>query len=297
LRNILELRAGTHVAVAVVTMQRAIPLLLLAACTSNVDSTSNPHKAKVAEVSDNESTAFSYFVNKGLSDVQSAGIIGNLMQESGMDPTIYQYNGGVGRGIAQWSSGGRWDSDPGDNENDFAAQNGEDPWALNTELDFIWWELQNIPGDGLGDLQGATTVGDAVYAFMADYERCGDCAQGQRDAFANEAYSELSGGNNGNNGGGGCSVHTDGKLYCGNTTGAPIYAATNAESGVVDHLRSNPSWFDCWSTGEMHAGGNTTWYHTEGDDNGKTGFTPAVNLDTASSFDENPTAQGLRACN
>jgi hypothetical protein len=95
---------------------------------------------------------------------------------------------------------------------------------------------------------------------------------------------------------GACSVHNDGKLYCGNTVGAPIYAATNAESAVVDHLRSNPSWFDCWSTGEMHAGGNTTWYHTEGDDAGKTGWTPAVNLDTTSDFDANPTAKGLMPC-
>ena len=93
-----------------------------------------------------------------------------------------------------------------------------------------------------------------------------------------------------------CDVHDDGKLYCGNVAGAEIYAATNSESGVVDYLRSNPSWFDCWSTGEMHDGGNTTWYHTEGDDYGQTGWTPAVNLNTSSDFDANPTAQGLQPC-
>ena len=43
--------------------------------------------------------------------MQAAGIIGNLDQESGMDPTISQYDGGPGRGIAQWSTGGRWDTD------------------------------------------------------------------------------------------------------------------------------------------------------------------------------------------
>ena len=100
-------------------------------------------------------------------------------------------------------------------------------------------------------------------------------------------------------GGGGdpsCSVHDDGKLYCGNTPGASIYAADNAESGVVDHLESNPSWFDCWSTGELHAGGNTTWYHTQGDDTGAWGWVPAVDLDTTSDFDANPSASGLAAC-
>jgi hypothetical protein len=111
----------------------------------------------------------------------------------------------------------------------------------------------------------------------------------------------VAGGGGGGNGGGGgdpsCDVHADGKLYCGNTPGASIYSATNAESGVVDHLESNPSWFDCWATGELHAGGNTTWYHTQGDDNGDWGFVPAVDLNTASSFDANPSAQGLPACN
>ena len=94
-----------------------------------------------------------------------------------------------------------------------------------------------------------------------------------------------------------CMVHADGRLYCGNTVGAAIYASTNAESGVVDHLRSNPSWFDCWSTGELHGGGNTTWYHTQGDDAGNWGWTPAVDLDTTSDFDANPSAHGLRSCN
>lgn len=93
-----------------------------------------------------------------------------------------------------------------------------------------------------------------------------------------------------------CDVHADGKLYCGNTRGAAIHAATTAASAVVDHLESDPSWFDCWSTGELHAGGNTTWYHTQGDDTGAWGWTPAVDLDTTSAFDADPSAQGLPAC-
>ena len=104
------------------------------------------------------------------------------------------------------------------------------------------------------------------------------------------------GGTGGGGGNPGCSVHSDGKLYCTNTPGASIYAATNAESSVVDHLESNPSWFDCWATGELHAGGNTTWYHTQGDDNDNWGFVAAVDLDTQSSFDANPTAGGLQPC-
>jgi len=94
-----------------------------------------------------------------------------------------------------------------------------------------------------------------------------------------------------------CSVHSDGKLYCTNTSGAEMHSATNSSSSVVNHLRTSYSWFDCWATGERHAGGNTTWYHTLGDDNGNWGWVPGVDLKTPDAFDANPSGQGLRSCN
>jgi hypothetical protein len=93
-----------------------------------------------------------------------------------------------------------------------------------------------------------------------------------------------------------CSVHSDGRLHCDNTDNAAMHSATNAESSVVNHLRTTYSWFDCWATGELHAGGNHTWYHTLGDDNGNWGYVPAVDLHTSSSFDANPSAHGLKQC-
>ena len=41
--------------------------------------------------------------------------------------------------------------------------------------------------------------------------------------------------------------------------GAAMYASDNYTSGVVNHLRTTESWFKCWGTGQLHAGGNTTW--------------------------------------
>ncbi|WP_394825641.1 C39 family peptidase [Pendulispora albinea] len=93
-----------------------------------------------------------------------------------------------------------------------------------------------------------------------------------------------------------CSVRSNGRLYCNNKGGAALYASTTATSNVVDTVRTTYSWFDCWGTGDRHAGGNTTWYHTLGDDNGNWGWTPAVNLSTTSEFDADPSAQGLRRC-
>ncbi|WP_394842202.1 C39 family peptidase [Pendulispora brunnea] len=93
-----------------------------------------------------------------------------------------------------------------------------------------------------------------------------------------------------------CAVRSDGRLYCNNKAGANMYAARTTSSSIVDHVRTTYSWFDCWGTGERHAGGNTTWYHTQGDDNGNWGWTPAVNLSTTSEFDANPSAYGLNRC-
>ena len=93
-----------------------------------------------------------------------------------------------------------------------------------------------------------------------------------------------------------CDVHSDGKLYCDNTDNSAMYASDNFESAVVNHLRTTSSWFKCWAYGEEHPGGNKTWYYTLGDDNGNWGWVPAVDLDTASSFDANPSAHGLAEC-
>ncbi|WP_405021209.1 hypothetical protein OHV05_34215 [Kitasatospora sp. NBC_00070] len=67
-------------------------------------------------------------------------------------------------------------------------------------------------------------------------------------------------------------------------------------SETGDVLRSTYSWFACWTTGRLHEGGNTTWYHTQGGDSGMLGYVPAVALDTSSAFDANPTGYGLRHC-
>jgi len=131
----------------------------------------------------NDQTAYDYFVGKGLASFQSAGIVGNLDQESGVDPAAVQYGGGPGRGIAQWSVGGRWDTSGNDNVVWFANQKGQSPWSLGLQLDFIWYELTTF-GYGFGALKGTTNVTDATVVFQDDYEICGACAQSQRIAYA-----------------------------------------------------------------------------------------------------------------
>jgi hypothetical protein len=153
----------------------------------------------------NDQTAYDYFRAKGFTTFQAAGIVGNLDQESGVDPTIAQYGGGPGRGIAQWSTGGRWDTSPGDNLLAFAMQEGLPSTSLTVQLDFIMFELQMFSGYGLAMLQASTNLTDATTDFELGFEGCADptvCALPQRisyamdvlNAYGNDPVSDAGGG-------------------------------------------------------------------------------------------------------
>jgi len=131
--------------------------------------------------------AFDYFLGKGLTAIQAAGVVGNLDQESGMSPTAVQ-SGGPGRGIAQWSAGGRWDTSYHDNVVWYAGSQYD---TLAGQLDFIWYELTNFSGYGLSALQAATSVTGAVVAFQDNYEACGACDQSARVSYASAALSDF----------------------------------------------------------------------------------------------------------
>ena len=131
----------------------------------------------------NEKIAFEYFVGKGLSETQAAAIVGNLQQESTVNPHSVQ-QGGPGRGIAQWSVGARWNVTTDDNLASFAKNEGASPLSLETQLGFIWYELENFPRYGLSSLQDARTITAATVAFQKDFEACGACNSTHRVAYA-----------------------------------------------------------------------------------------------------------------
>jgi hypothetical protein len=142
-----------------------------------------------AITSSNNETAFVFFVQKGLSKDQAAGIVGNLDQESSMSPTVSQYGGGPGRGIAQWSAGGRWDHDDKDNVLWYASIKGQSPYSLDLQLDFIWYELTTFSSYGLEVLRNSTNITEATIAFERSFEGCGECDEANRLDYAAAAYS------------------------------------------------------------------------------------------------------------
>lgn len=62
-----------------------------------------------------------------------------------------------------WGDPGRWQ-----NLIAFAASTSRDPWALDTQLDFVWEELPNA---GLDSLLAAPTLEEAVLVFQDQFER------------------------------------------------------------------------------------------------------------------------------
>jgi hypothetical protein len=196
-----------------------------------------------AALSNNARTAFNYFVAKGFSEVQAAGIVGNLMQESSVRPTAVEYGGGPGRGIAQWSIGGRWNSGS-DSVYSFAANEGTSRWALDTQLDFIWYELDTVGGYGLSRLQSATTITGAVTAFQDEYEICGTCAQSKRIAYAEQALADYGSGSDGGDTG------TDQGASCYSGTLGREMPENACVQSVYDNLWyqcADGLWIDRWS--------------------------------------------------
>lgn len=148
-----------------------------------------PAQEATAATNNNE-TGFDFFVAKGLTKKQSAGIIGNLIQESGtpIDPRADQ-PGGPGKGIAQWSEGGRWDE-----LIKYARNRGQSRYSLNLQLNFVWYELERYPFYGLAELRDARSVREATKAFQDNFERCGKCDFNSRLRYAEGVYDDYANG-------------------------------------------------------------------------------------------------------
>src|SRR5258708_3009352 len=145
---------------------------LMSACSAPGNDPFDTSREALATAFANDKTAYDYFVGKGLTNFQAAAVVGNLDQESGVNPTVNQSGGGPGRGIAQWSAGARWDTTAGDNLVAYAMMQGLPTNSLTVQLGFIWYELETFPQYGLAMLRASTNVTDATAAFEDDFEGC-----------------------------------------------------------------------------------------------------------------------------
>lgn len=151
-----------------------------------------------SEMKNNATEFYSYFNSKGFTIESVAGMLGNLQQESNINPGMKQTaSARSGWGLIQWT--------PSSNLTDYAGAQGSD-WAtgeIQTQL--MWEEIINgyggqwIPKPGKGypysgvEFSQLTNVTTACMAYLIERERAGVEVAEKRVAYANAWYEYLSG--------------------------------------------------------------------------------------------------------
>ncbi|PKK40486.1 N-acetylmuramoyl-L-alanine amidase domain protein [Clostridiaceae bacterium JG1575] len=156
--------------------------------------TANEADQPTTPTSSNEETIWNFLSGKGLNAYAVAGVMGNLYAESALKPANLQNsyekslgytddsytaavdNGSytnfvkdsVGYGLAQWTFWSRKQA-----LLDFARAAGKSIGDLNTQLDFLWKELQEYTAV-FATLKAATSVKQASDAILTGYEKPAD---------------------------------------------------------------------------------------------------------------------------
>lgn len=118
---------------------------------------------RVFQTAASAKSAYQFFIERGYSAPAAAGIVGNLIQESGLNPNTV-HDGGTGLGIA----GHRLERL--DALRKFAADRGKPANDFRTQLEFIDQELRTTEGATGAALKAAATPEAAARAFIS-YER------------------------------------------------------------------------------------------------------------------------------
>lgn len=150
------------------------------------------------EMENNATEFYGYFNSKGFTIESVAGMLGNLQQESNINPGMKQTaSASSGWGLIQWT--------PSSNLTDYAKAHGTN-WAtgeIQTQL--MWDEIINgyggqwIPKPSLGygytgaEFSQLTDVAEACKAYLYERERAGVEALTKRLTYANNWYEYLTG--------------------------------------------------------------------------------------------------------
>lgn len=121
---------------------------------------------------DNAEKAFNFLKSQGYSNQAAAAVVGNFMQESGMNPGSVNSIGATG--IAQWLGGRK------QGLFNFAEQKGMDPMSLEAQLMYYVYETENNEKGSMRKYGGwdafkkSTDLEGATVAFRKGFERPGE---------------------------------------------------------------------------------------------------------------------------
>ena len=183
---------------------------------TSASSTSSPTSSSASSVGgsvdisgepDTKRAVWKYFTSNGYTPQATAGIMGNMQQESGINPKSIQGNGkGPAAGICQWENynkkSARWK-----NLDTYAKSKGKQWTDLQTQLEFLEKEMNGLDSttayllkQKVGGLEGfkkLTNINKATEVFENSFERAGIKVMSRRQQYANQIYSQYSGGGNG----------------------------------------------------------------------------------------------------
>lgn len=132
---------------------------------TQVDIIGAKNRGSYTTPTENEVISWNFFIARGFTREQTAGIMGNLMQE-------HRFNTS-GDGLAQWT-GGRKE----------ALMQRADPRNIYTQLQFLMDELNGGYASVQAAIRSSSSVEDAVVIFQNRFERCGICMQSNRVQYA-----------------------------------------------------------------------------------------------------------------
>ena len=143
-----------------------------------------------ADSASSEQVIFNYLTGElGLNTAAACGILGNMYQESGLDPTAQSSY----YGLCQWSGALTAEL------MSYCAQAGYDSASIEGQVHFLGTELTGSYSGVLAALQSVPNTADgasqAASIFCQQFEQCGnyDVEIPRRAAFANNYWSEFQG--------------------------------------------------------------------------------------------------------
>ncbi|AUJ29798.1 phage tail tip lysozyme [Liquorilactobacillus hordei] len=115
----------------------------------------------------NAQIIWNYLINQGWSKAAIAGVLGNLQQESNINPTSTNSHSGA-HGIAQWLDNRLT------NEKSFAAEHSKDPDSIQAQVMFLYEEANGAEKSNLGDYaKNSTDPAIAAVQWKLRFERAG----------------------------------------------------------------------------------------------------------------------------
>lgn len=134
--------------------------------------------------SSNAAKVWNMLMAEGFGAAAAAGIIGNLQQESGVNPLSNQGGGGPGRGIMQWTNTERWAS-----LKSWAHRRGVSARSLSTQVEYMLKEMRDY--GVLGQMKNIDDVQKATDFFQYKMERAGEPNMPARYKYAREALKQF----------------------------------------------------------------------------------------------------------